>query len=43
MVRQEINAADVTDQAPLRAFQWRVMLICLAVAIMDGFDTQAPS
>src|SRR5690242_2176218 len=43
MARQEINAADVIDRAPIRGFQWQVMLICLAVAIMDGFDTQALS
>lgn len=43
MVSREINAAAVIDDAAVGGFQWQVMLICLAVAIMDGFDTQTLS
>jgi AAHS family 4-hydroxybenzoate transporter-like MFS transporter len=43
MATRDINAANVIDRAPVRGFQWQVMLICLAVAIMDGFDTQTLS
>jgi hypothetical protein len=41
--RQEINAPNVIDRANVGRFQWQVLLICLAVAIMDGFDTQTLS
>ncbi len=43
MATRDINAADVIDRAAVGGFQWQVMLICLAVAIMDGFDTQTLS
>jgi len=43
MASREINAAAVIDRAPVGGFQWQVMFICLAVAIMDGFDTQTLS
>ncbi len=43
MASRDINAADVIDRAKIGGFHWQVMLICLAVAIMDGFDTQTLS
>lgn len=32
---------QVIDQSKLTAFQWRVFILCLLIAIFDGFDTQA--
>jgi MFS transporter, AAHS family, 4-hydroxybenzoate transporter len=29
------------DRERLGAFQWRVLLLCFAIAVFDGFDTQA--
>ncbi|NLA50653.1 MAG: MFS transporter, partial [Alcaligenaceae bacterium] len=34
---------QVIDQSKLTAFQWRVFILCLLIAIFDGFDTQAVS
>ncbi len=31
----------VIDQSKLTIFQWRVFILCLLIAIFDGFDTQA--
>ncbi len=43
MAPTKINASSIIDRAPVGGFQWRVALVCLAVAIMDGFDTQTLS
>jgi AAHS family 4-hydroxybenzoate transporter-like MFS transporter len=43
MPSREINAATIIDRASIGSFHWQVLLICLAVATMDGFDTQTLS
>lgn len=32
---------QLIDQSKLTSFQWRVFILCLLIAIFDGFDTQA--
>ena len=32
---------QVIDDAPMTAFQWRILIACGVVAMVDGFDTQA--
>lgn len=41
MAQRENNAAAIIDRAAIGGFQWQVLLICLAVAIMDGVDTSS--
>jgi MFS transporter, AAHS family, 4-hydroxybenzoate transporter len=36
-----IDVADFIDRQPVGKFQIRLLLICAAVLILDGFDTQA--
>lgn len=36
-----INVSEYVDHTPVGAFQIRVLLICAAVLLIDGFDTQA--
>ena len=38
--RREIDLARVIDTSPISAFQWRVFLLCAAIAFLDGVDTQ---
>src|SRR5215475_3508720 len=38
---QEINVSTLIEQRPVTGFQWRTLLVCLAVLFMDGYDTQA--
>jgi MFS transporter, AAHS family, 4-hydroxybenzoate transporter len=37
---QTTTAADLIDSSPLSAFQLRVLLLCGATVVLDGFDTQ---
>jgi MFS transporter, AAHS family, 4-hydroxybenzoate transporter len=39
--RQEIDVSTFIEQRPVTGFQWRTLLVCLAVLFMDGYDTQA--
>lgn len=32
---------NLIDQEKLGSFQWRVLILCFAIALFDGFDTQA--
>lgn len=32
---------SLIDRERLGAFQWRVLILCFAIAVFDGFDTQA--
>ena len=41
MQEQEINLAEVMDEAKLGAFQKGVIATCFALIMVDGFDTQA--
>lgn len=39
--QQEIDVSTLIEQQPVTVFQWRTLLICLAVLFMDGYDTQS--
>src|SRR6201994_368994 len=39
--RQDIDVSALIEQRPVTGFQWRTLLVCLAVLFMDGYDTQA--
>src|ERR1700759_982830 len=41
MARQEIDVSALIEERPITGFQWRTLLVCLAVLFMDGYDTQA--
>src|ERR1700749_3189049 len=41
MARQEIDVSTLIEQRPVTGFQWRTLLVCLAILFMDGYDTQA--
>jgi len=36
-----VNVTDSIDAAPISAFQARVIVLCLLVSMLDGFDTQS--
>ncbi len=36
----QINASAVIDRSPVGAFQWRVIVLCCLVAMLDGLDIQ---
>ncbi len=36
-----VNIASEIDQAPIRPFHIRILILCAFVAMLDGFDTQA--
>lgn len=36
-----INVSERIDSVPIGAFQWRVVLLCFLVALLDGLDVQA--
>jgi AAHS family 4-hydroxybenzoate transporter-like MFS transporter len=38
---QTIDVSALIEDRPVTAFQWRTLLVCLAVLFMDGYDTQA--
>ena len=35
------NVTDIIDGAPISAFQVRILVLCLLVSMLDGFDTQS--
>ena len=35
---RQLNIQSFLDARPLGAFQWRILLLCLTVLILDGFD-----
>jgi AAHS family 4-hydroxybenzoate transporter-like MFS transporter len=37
----ELDLSAIIDRSRLSALQWRAILLCAMVAILDGFDTQA--
>jgi AAHS family 4-hydroxybenzoate transporter-like MFS transporter len=37
----EFDVSAIIDRSRLSALQWRAILLCAIVAILDGFDTQA--
>jgi MFS transporter, AAHS family, 4-hydroxybenzoate transporter len=37
----EFDVSAIIDRSRLSALQWRAILLCAMVAILDGFDTQA--
>ncbi len=39
--QQRVNVTKAIDEAPLGRFQFKVFALCAAVAMIDGFDTQA--
>jgi AAHS family 4-hydroxybenzoate transporter-like MFS transporter len=39
--KQEIDVSTLIEQRPVTGFQWRTLLVCLAILFMDGYDTQA--
>src|ERR1700753_963308 len=36
-----IDVSALIEERPITGFQWRTLLVCLAVLFMDGYDTQA--
>ncbi len=36
-----VHVADRLDVLPISSLQWRVVIICFVIALLDGFDTQA--
>jgi AAHS family 4-hydroxybenzoate transporter-like MFS transporter len=40
MAETDIDIRQVLDERPVGGFQWRVIGLCLFVALLDGFDTQ---
>jgi MFS transporter, AAHS family, 4-hydroxybenzoate transporter len=36
-----VNVTDIIDGAPISAFQVRILVLCLLVSMLDGFDTQS--
>src|SRR6266478_7859496 len=40
-VAKQVNVADVIGTQPFRPFHVRIILLCLFVQFLDGFDTQA--
>ena len=40
-VSQTIDVSALIEERPISGFQWRTLLVCLAVLFMDGYDTQA--
>jgi MFS transporter, AAHS family, 4-hydroxybenzoate transporter len=36
-----VNVTDIIDSAPISAFQVRIIVLCLMVSMLDGFDTQS--
>ena len=41
MPEQEVNLVEIMDKAKLRSFQVGVIIICFALIMVDGFDTQS--
>ena len=41
MPEQEVNLVEIMDKAKLRSFQIGVIIICFALIMVDGFDTQS--
>ncbi|MGO8920706.1 MAG: MFS transporter [Stellaceae bacterium] len=41
MVAARIDVAEIIDRRKITGFQLRTLLLCMAVLLMDGYDTQA--
>jgi MFS transporter, AAHS family, 4-hydroxybenzoate transporter len=41
MAIAKVDAIDLIDRRPVSGFQIRVLILCMLVAALDGFDTQA--
>lgn len=39
--KNDVNVEEVIDAAPLGGFQFRVIILCAFIAMLDGFDTQS--
>ncbi|GHE80743.1 MFS transporter [Amycolatopsis deserti] len=40
MPTNQVDVTEVVDRSPLSRFQFRIIAICTAIAVIDGFDTQ---
>jgi MFS transporter, AAHS family, 4-hydroxybenzoate transporter len=38
---RRVNVTDIIDAAPISGFQLRILVLCLLVSMLDGFDTQS--
>lgn len=38
MPERELNVDSIIDGRPIGALQWRVVVICFLLAVIDGFD-----
>jgi len=37
----DVDLVDLLDRAPVGAFHLRILILCVIIAMLDGFDTQA--
>jgi len=40
-IPNQLNIQEFLDSRPFAGFQWKILLLCLAILIMDGFDIVA--
>lgn len=40
-IQQTVDASAIIDRPAISGFQYRTLLLCMAVLFMDGYDTQA--
>ena len=41
MKNQSVDLDEIIDSRPIGALQWRVVVICFFLAVIDGFDASS--